>query len=439
MHRRTFIGGLAALTATRFRVGDAPDITLRIAPVTVDLGGGRTFQTTGYNGSVPGPLIRLREGQQVTASIINDTGNPELVHWHGLRIPSDVDGASEEGTPFVPAHGSRSYSFPATPAGFRWYHSHGSAGRDLSKSLYSGQFGLLYIEPRDNPGRYDQEVFLALRGWGPYLASGEAAAEVAYKAYSVNDRSLGAGEPLRVRAGDRVLVHLINAGATDIQQVALPGHRFHVIALDGNPVATPADTDVIQLGPAERCDAIVEMNTPGVWVLGSTDDDVRKNGMGVVVEYAGSGGAPRWTPPPAGAAWDYTIFGRGGAPDRPAQIYPLVFKNKFGGHNWPDSWTINGRSYPKTETVALSRGERYRLVFDNQSGDPHPVHLHRHTFQLVRVNGVATSGVFKDTVIVSPHRQVEVDVVADNPGLTLFHCHQQMHMDYGFMMLFRYV
>jgi FtsP/CotA-like multicopper oxidase with cupredoxin domain len=115
-----------------------------------------------------------------------------------------------------------------------------------------------------------------------------------------------------------------------------------------------------------------------------------------------------------------------------------VFKSAFGGHNWPDSWTINGQSYPKTDSPLLERGRRYRLRFDNQSGDPHPVHLHRHTFELTRFNGQATSGVFKDTIVVSPHRQVEVDFVADNPGLTLFHCHQQMHMDYGFMMVFRY-
>jgi FtsP/CotA-like multicopper oxidase with cupredoxin domain len=77
-------------------------------------------------------------------------------------------------------------------------------------------------------------------------------------------------------------------------------------------------------------------------------------------------------------------------------------------------------------------------VLDNQSGDAHPVHLHRHTFELVRVNGVATSGVMKDTVMVAPHKQVEFDFVADNPGPTLLHCHQQLHMDYGFMMLFEY-
>jgi FtsP/CotA-like multicopper oxidase with cupredoxin domain len=450
MQRRSFIGTMAALGAHVALPGRArptraePDITLHIAPVKIDIGHHRTISTIGYNGTAPGPLIRLREGQSVTADIVNDTHDRQLVHWHGLHIPADVDGAAEENTPLVEARATRRYAFVATPAGFRWYHSHIPAGRDFDKGLYSGQFGLLYIEPRDNPGQFDQEIFLALRAWQPYFTAGEEAAEVAYKAYAINDKSLGAGEPLRVQAGQRVLLHVINASATDAHRLALPGHQFRVVALDGNPVAAPADVDVLEIAPAERVDAIVDMRQPGVWILGATDDDVRDKGLGVVVEYAGESGAPRWSAPASATPWDYTRFGRqptatpSATPVVPAQIFPMRFKSKFGGHNWPDSWTINGQSFPKTDMPALSQGGRYRLLLVNESGDPHPVHLHRHTFELTRVNGVPTSGVRKDTVMVQPHRQIEVDFVADNPGLTLFHCHQQLHMDYGFMMLFQY-
>ena len=100
---------------------------------------------------------------------------------------------------------------------------------------------------------------------------------------------------------------------------------------------------------------------------------------------------------------------------------------------------MNGKGFPKTDPILVKAGNRYRLVFDNRSDEAHPVHLHRHTFELRRMAGVPTSGVFKDVVVVPMKSQVEVDVVADNPGLTLFHCHQQMHMDYGFMTLMKYV
>jgi FtsP/CotA-like multicopper oxidase with cupredoxin domain len=416
-----------------------PDIALRIEPVTLDIGHGRTVRTIGYNGSAPGPLYRLHEGQNVVADVVNMTGDPQLVHWHGLHIPSAVDGSLEENTPAVPKHGERRYAFSATPAGFRWYHTHIPAGRDFEKGLYSGQFGLLYIEPHANAGAYDQEVFLTLRAWEPFLTAGEEAAEVGYNAYTINGKSLGAGDPIQVREGQRALFHIINASATDTQRLALAGHRFHVVALDGNPVAVPSDVDYVELAPAERVDAIVEMGRPGVWVLGATDDDTRKKGLGIVVEYAGASGEAQWNAPGTESPFDYTRFGRAAAVTAaPDQTIPLVFKSKFGGHNWPDSWTINGQSFPKDDRPKLQAGRRYRLVLDNQSGDFHPVHLHRHTFELTKVNGVATSGVMKDTVMVGPHRQVEVDFVADNPGLTLFHCHQQLHMDYGFMMLFDY-
>jgi FtsP/CotA-like multicopper oxidase with cupredoxin domain len=104
-----------------------------------------------------------------------------------------------------------------------------------------------------------------------------------------------------------------------------------------------------------------------------------------------------------------------------------------------DKWSINGKSWPKTDPIRVRENGRYRLVFDNRSDEAHPVHLHRHTFQLTKVDGVATSGVYKDVVVVQPKTQTEVDFTAGNPGPTLFHCHQQMHMDYGFMALMQYV
>ncbi len=121
------------------------------------------------------------------------------------------------------------------------------------------------------------------------------------------------------------------------------------------------------------------------------------------------------------------------------QRIPLVFEKKFAGHHWVDKWTINGKSFPKTDPIRVKANGRYRLVFDNRSNEAHPVHLHRHTFELAKIAGVPTSGVFKDVVVVGAKSQTEVDLIANNPGLTLFHCHQQMHMDYGFMALMEYV
>jgi len=203
-------------------------------------------------------------------------------------------------------------------------------------------------------------------------------------------------------------------------------------------VSDPATVEALELGPAERIDALVEMRNPGVWILGATDDRDRQAGMGIVFEYGGQSGDARWLAPSL-AKWDYTLFGKTPAETAQAERIPLVFEKIFAGHRWVDKWSINGKSWPKTDPIRVRENGRYRLVFDNRSDEAHPVHLHRHTFQLTKVAGVATSGVYKDVVVVQPKTQTEVDFTAGNPGPTLFHCHQQMHMDYGFMALMQYV
>ncbi len=164
----------------------------------------------------------------------NDTDIPEQLHWHGQSIPSDVDGAAEEGTPFIPPHGSRRISFVPRPSGFRFYHTHVRAGADLSRGQYSGLVGPVYIEPKNDPGRYDREVFLTLKEFQPTFSqggdmdmdflspsatvkdlkeTGESAMkaslakkmpkgyEVGYDAFTINGRMLGHGDPVRVKAG----------------------------------------------------------------------------------------------------------------------------------------------------------------------------------------------------------------------------------------------
>ena len=437
-----------------------PDFTLRIAPVTVELTPTRIISTIGYNGTSPGPLLRMREGKPVAVDVLNDTDVPELVHWHGLLIPAEVDGVEEEATPMVPPRGRIRYQFTPRPAGTRWYHSHVMAGSDLHRGAYTGQYGFLLIESVNSAGNFDREIFLALREWEPFfnpeenedeegdnsgpqlerpktLDTNPSGLEVGYQMFSINDKSLGAGEPIRVKQGDRVLLHLLNASASMNRRIALSGHRFQVVALDGNAVPSPRTVDVIDIGPGERVDAAIEMNQPGNWILGATTDDVRNGGMGVVIEYANQHRQPQWIAP-AKSVWDYTIFGGAATQPAPDFTIDMIFQKVPSGAGLFNSWTVNGKEYPHDQEFLLKQGARHRLVFRNRSEDAHPLHMHRHSFELVEINGKATSGIMKDTVVVPGYGRVSVDLVADQPGLTLFHCHIQQHMDYGFKALFRY-
>jgi FtsP/CotA-like multicopper oxidase with cupredoxin domain len=479
--RRTLLkyAGLAPLVAALPRPartagevgGERADHTLRIARGRLELAPGHSVSTTLYNGQFPGPLLRFTEGRRAVVDVYNDTDTPELVHWHGQTIPSDVDGAAEEGSPFVPARGMRRAVFTPGPAGFRFYHTHVVAGGDLNRGTYTGQAGPAYIEPKHNPGDYDREVFLVLKEFEPTFSRGgdmamdalagtpvaaleaigrtsdEAAAdktkgfEVGYEFFAINGRMLGHGEPVRVRHGERVLFHVLNASATEIRSLALPGHVFHVVALDGNPVPTPSAVPVLWLGTAERVSAIVTMNRPGVWLMGDLADDDRNHGMGIIVEYAGRTGEPQWVKPQP-FRWDYARFGTvstaAASPDETIEMTIVKRNAAVDGFN---QWTLNGEAFSMRSMrprYTLRDGRRYRLRLRNASDDIHPLHLHRHSFELTRIGGKTTAGVIKDVVMLGGFQELELEFVAGNPGLTLFHCHQQLHMDFGFMALFAY-
>jgi FtsP/CotA-like multicopper oxidase with cupredoxin domain len=417
----------------------APDISLEIAPYTLEASPKHRFRTLAYNGQVPGPLLRMREGQNQTVEIKNLSPDPEVVHWHGLHLPSDVDGAMEEGTPTIAPGASTRINFTPSPAGFRWFHTHTFAGKNLNKGQYGGLHGFLLIEPGENPGRYDREVFLGLHDWKASMqASNDGSMVVAYEASTINGKMLGFGEPVRVKQGERVLMHVLNSSATDVHWVSLAGHSFQIVALDGNPVAQPQTVSMLRLAPAERVSAVVEMNKPGVWILGEVRKHAQAAGMGIVIEYAGAGGTPVWTQPEE-LVWNYTQFASSTGDTKPSTPIELVFDSKFRGHGNEELWRINGKSYPNNTGQPLTAGQRYRLILKNNSLDDHPMHLHRHTFEVRKIDGSAELyGLRKDVVLVPSKTIAEVEFVADNPGKTLFHCHQQDHMDRGFMMVFPY-
>lgn len=464
MNRRSFLAATGSLVASSslhalmprvFAAGSGPagkpDYSLRIEPCTLEIGPGISIKTVAYNGQVPGPLLRLRQGVPVSIDVTNASANSDIVHWHGLAIDSLNDGAMEEGSPMIPAGTTHRYSFTPNPAGTRWYHTHASSYGDLSRSTYTGQFGFLLIEGRGQPEKYDQEINLAIHHWEPSfipmvqtmreqssnspLTSGS---DVGYKYATINAHMLGAGEPVRVKKGQRVLMRLLNASATENVVLALPGHTFQIIAMDGNPVPNPQSVETISLAVAERVDAIVKMDSPGVWVLGSVLEKERQMGLGIVVEYAGKKGDPVWQTPTA-TEWDYTQFANATAAEKPDETFTLTFRD-IGpiGQSKFDTWTINNKSWPNIDPLMVQRGKRYRLVLRNGSGDQHPIHLHRHTFEVSRIGEKQISGLKKDVINVMPLDTVEVDFTADNPGDTLWHCHQQLHMDYGFMQLIRY-
>ncbi|HXM27102.1 MAG TPA: multicopper oxidase domain-containing protein [Chthoniobacterales bacterium] len=244
---------MASATATPpVKTGPA-ELNLRIGPVLVDVTKDKTISTIGYNAQVPGPLIRLREGKQVSVQIINGSYDQEVFLATHEFDPfySTGEMEEEEGKPEDPA-----------------------------------------LEAEVKADKTQKS-----NGW-----------EIGYRTFTMNGRCLGYGDPIRAKEGERVMFRILNASATETIQLALPGHEFYVVALDGNPIPRPNKVRVLQLGSAERVDAIVEMKNPGVWILGTPMDEDRNRGMGIVVEYAGRKGKPQWRPS-GKSDWNYLLFG----------------------------------------------------------------------------------------------------------------------------------
>lgn len=477
--RRSTLAGLSSLIATARAGSAAPqqdrhrraDHTISITNSVLDLGPDAAVSTTLYNGLFPGPLLRLKEGVRTEVYIENLTDRPEQLHWHGQNLNALVDGAAEEGTPFIPARGTRRISFVPGPSGFRFYHTHKFAGKDLSLGLYSGQVGLVYVEPVRHAGAYDQEVFIVLKEFGPYLTHTEMMSgfltptninlelrarerksiaealrhgrrpgyELAYNFQSINGRMLGHGDPIRVRNKQRVRFHILNASATQIHSLALPGHVFRVVALDGNDVPSTKSIPVLWLAPAERICADVDMLEPGIWILGEVDDAARNGGMGIVVEYASEHGPAQWRKA-ARTTWDYRQFSNhGNQLPNPDENISLLFETRYGIRDGFDEFTINGMAFSMEKmqpTFRIKHGRRYRLTLQNATDDVHPIHLHRHTFDVTSIAGSPVNGLKKDVLMVGGFQEATIDFTANQKGLSLFHCHMQSHMDLGFMALF---
>ncbi|MGI5440883.1 multicopper oxidase domain-containing protein [Streptomyces shenzhenensis] len=173
---------------------------------------------------------------------------------------------------------------------------------------------------------------------------------------------------------------------------------------------------------------------------GDLYDDDRNNGMGTVVEYAGRSGSHQWTKPPE-FTWDYRTFAQAGATaQRPDHTIDFLVEKRNAADKGFNIWPLNGVPFDMDTdkpVLDVEHGKRYRLRFRNATDDIHPLHLHRHTFEVTHVAGTATHGLRKDVVMLGGYQTLDFDFTADQPGLSLFHCHQQLHMDYGFMFLLR--
>lgn len=387
----------------------------------------------GYNGQVPGPGIRVREGDLLRVVLENRLSAPTSIHWHGVPVPNRMDGVRpvEPGGTFV-------YEFEARPAGTYFYHSH--AGLQLDDGL----FGPLIIEARDE-GDYDREFVLMADDWlgrtteaayqelqrsgaGGMMGPGGDGGP-AYQTYFLHPAG-----PLEVAVGDRVRLRLINASAATTYRFAVGGHRLRVTHTDGRPVV-PVTVDALVVGVGERYDALLEATAAGVWPVALALADTGRVAARTELRYRGYLGDAVGLPEglSRGRVLQYgdlvSAEGNEGLAARPDRVVDLTLSGNMGRYEWAISGALPD----------LQQGERVRMRFSNMSPMRHPMHLHGHFFRLLGTAGGSAAPPSKDTVIVpGPMGSVEWEFTADNPGEWLLHCHQVYHMESGMIRMLRY-
>ena len=475
---------IGAVEAARPHTGKTVTAHLTPGAADIDLGGPRA-QTFAYNNQVPGPLIRANVGDEIAISVKNGLDHASSVHWHGIALRNDMDGASPASPDISPGAGF-AYRFSSPYPGTYWAHPH--TGLDTDYGLY---LPVIIDDPAD-PGRYDAEWIVMLDDWtsgvgsspdqifhqlrsmsmgpmggmggmgggmapmggmggmgggmGPMGAApstggtgsgdllGSDGGDVTYPYYVVNGRIPSAATTFKAKPGQRIRIRLINAAADTAFRVALAGHRMTVTHTDGFPVER-TDVDALLLGMGERYDVVVTAGD-GVFPLAAAAEGKNAVARALLSTAAGSPPDENFRPPEltrvVGTVDTFTAT--------PQLMLPtnsdVALQARLSGTMMHYDWMINGRPYDQTVPLTMRQGQHATLTFTNQSMMWHPMHLHGHTFQVIKADG--SPGPRKDTVIVKPMQTVAVRLVADNPGVWMLHCHNGYHMDAGMMTTVNY-
>ncbi len=431
-------------------------------PTRVNITGAQYSDTAvwAYGSAIPGPEIRLRQGERLRVEIDNRLPQATTIHWHGVRVPNAMDGVPhltqapiEPGARFV-------YEFDAVDAGTFWYHPHERGFEQVGRGLY----GALLIEERE-PIAVDRDVTWVLGDWrlqpdaqlrddfGSFFDASHNGR--VGNTVTINGRIL---DTFAVRSGERIRLRLINAASARIFGLDFRGHRPWIIALDGQPVEPHApEGGRVALGPAMRADLIVDCSgKPGERF--QVVDDFYKSLAYRLVDLAYVDAAPLRSAPPetsitlppnplaepdlkraARHRIEFAGGMMGGMAEATLDGKRMSARDLMMQHRM--AWAINGmvaKGHVHEPLITLDRGKSYVLDMMNDTAWHHPIHLHGHSFRVAARAGKPTlHREWQDTVLMKPRERVEIAFVADNSGDWMFHCHILEHQAAGMMGVIR--
>ncbi|HUC91185.1 MAG TPA: multicopper oxidase family protein [Paenibacillus sp.] len=496
-------GDMNSMPGMNMGEGSDPEATTAVQNVPVEVLSGNTISLTAkpgklqiddkttkdvwtYNGSVPGPQLRVKQGEMLNITLNNELPEPTTIHWHGLPVPNGMDGIPGVTMNAVQPGESFTYQFKADVPGTYWYHSHQNGVEQVDKGLY----GTFIVEPADEekPARdytvvldewMEQEMSggMDMGGNGDGMSGmdmggnegggdmsgmdmggnggmsganteGMSEAEMMplmYTIFTANGRSGAAIEPLKVKQGEKVRIRLVNAGYMS-HQLHLQGQDFKIVSTDGQPINNPPSVNgqLLNIAPGERYDIEFEANNPGNWLLEEHSTNPGAKGLKIPIAYEGFDGEAAKADNDELPLLDITKYGEA-AQSRFTldQKYDVEYTMDLNTETKDGemAFTINGKTFPDTEPINVKTGDLVKVKLVNKSPeDIHPMHLHGMFFQVLSKNGVPVSGspLVKDTLNVLPGEEYEIAFLADNPGNWLFHCHDLGHAAAGMVTQVKY-
>lgn len=454
-------GGIGALAWPRS--GAAAGVVewyLRAAPALQALAADGTGSTEvwGYDGHAPGPVLRARQGERLSVAVTNGLPAPTTVHWHGIRLPVEMDGVPHAPTPPILPGASFTYAFDLPDAGTYWYHPH----FDDSEQVGRGLAGALIVE-EPVPPAVDRDLVWVLGDWrldsdGRIDPAFDAIADMSQAGRIGNLVTINGRVPdsVTVRANERLRLRLINAASARIFELEFAGHRPIELALDGQPLAAPAPVERLVLAPGQRADLLIDCpHAPGERfpLLDHSDPPAPPGGprpyrlatvtYGPPVRPAALADpivlpANPLPVPDLANAVPCRIELAGGANGRLAaarlegELIEMAHLMRRGR-----AWALNGvvgssHYHFDAPLMQLRQGQTGRLTVVNQTLWRHPIHLHG--FPVLQLNSGSQRGPFwRDTILLEPGGQADLAFVAERPGQWMFHCHILEHQAGGMM------
>ncbi|GIO08901.1 copper oxidase [Brevibacillus reuszeri] len=428
-----------------------------------------------YNGTVPGPQLRVKQGETVKILLQNQLPEPVTIHWHGLPVPNNMDGIPGVTQNAVKPGESFTYQFKVDVPGTYWYHSHQNGVVQVDKGLY----GSLVVEPKEQQS-VDKDFTLVVDEWlkddsmaGMSHGGGHAGMSMStttsdhssmmysnssempmsdaemmplmYTIFSANGKTGSAITPLMIKQGEKVRIRLINAGFLS-HRLYLQGHEYKIVSTDGQPINNPplVSGQLLNIAPGERYDIEFVANNPGSWLLEERSSNPGATSLTVPILYEGY----EATKPKAEKGdlplIDMTKYGEAAKSDFSLDdSYDIEYTMDLNTEmkSGEMTFTINGKTYPDTPPLQVKKGDLVKVKLVNKSPkDLHPMHLHGHFFQVLSKNGQPVSGspLVKDTLNLLPGEEFVVAFIADNPGEWMFHCHDLGHAAQGMMSEVKY-